>query len=138
MTNTKLEKHKHANKVVRTKRAIIEGDDGWAHVVGGRTIKSDTSKTKVKKGGFDTVTYTLEEVTEEFKILEKKWENSDACRELIKLLQPYKEKNQIKNVVVMGLGSFEHQGSTQTQFAALATIVATLGEPLYQSHRKQH
>lgn len=132
MPNTKLKKHKHANKTVRTKRAIIQDEEGWAHVVGGRTIKPDASKTKItKKGGFDIVTYTLKEITVKYESLREKWEGSDACRELIALLEPYKEKNQIKNVVVMGLGSFQMEmgdvaRSSLTQLAALTTIITTL------------
>ena len=85
---TKTKKNKQAKKAVRTKRAIIEDEDGWAHVVGGRTIKPDASKTKIKKWGFDVVTYTLEEITAKYESLEDKWEESDACKELIKLVQP--------------------------------------------------
>ncbi|ELR01792.1 hypothetical protein GMDG_00892 [Pseudogymnoascus destructans 20631-21] len=131
MTNTKTKKNKRANRAVRTKRAIIEDEDGWAHVVGGRTIKPDASKAKIKKWGFDVVTYTLEEVTAKYESLKDKWEESDACKELIKLVQPYEGKSQVNNVVVMGLGSFQTQmgdfsQTTFTQLAALATIRKTL------------
>lgn len=129
---TKTKKNKQAKKAVRTKRAIIEDEDGWAHVVGGRTIKPDASKTKIKKWGFDVVTYTLEEITAKYESLEDKWEESDACKELIKLVQPYEGKSQVKNVVVMGLGTFQNRMgdfamSSLTQLAALSTIRKTLG-----------
>ncbi|KFY23277.1 hypothetical protein V493_05964 [Pseudogymnoascus sp. VKM F-4281 (FW-2241)] len=130
-TKTKAKKHQHAKKAVRTKRAIIEDEDGWAHVVGGRTIKPDASKAKIKKWGLDVVTFTLEEITTKYESLKEKWEESDACKELIKLVQPYEGKSQIKNVVVMGLGSFQTQfgdfsRNTLMQLAALDTIRKTL------------
>lgn len=132
MTSTKTKKQKNAKKAVRTKRAIIEDDDGWAHVVGGRTIKPDASKTKIKKWGFDVVTYTLEEITAKYESLKDKWEESDACKELIKPLELYKGKTKVKNVVVMGLGSFQNEMGdfsrcSLTQLAALTTIRKTLG-----------
>lgn len=132
MPNTKTKKHKHANKAVRTKRAIIEDEDGWAHVVGGRTIKPDATKAKIKKWGFDVVTYTLEEMTAKYESIKDKWEESDACQELVTLVQPYEGKSQVKNVVVMGLGSFQTQmgdfsRTSLTQLAALATIRKSLG-----------
>ncbi|KFZ12901.1 hypothetical protein V502_06876 [Pseudogymnoascus sp. VKM F-4520 (FW-2644)] len=131
MTNTKTKKQKHAKKAVRTKRAIIEDEDGWAHVVGGRTIKPDASKAKIKKWGFDVVTYTLEEITAKYESLKEKWEESDACKELVKLVQPYEGKSQVNNVVVMGLGSFQTRmgdfsRSSLAQLAALATIRKSL------------
>ncbi|OBT51519.1 hypothetical protein VE04_07709 [Pseudogymnoascus sp. 24MN13] len=131
MTATKTKKNKRANKAVRTKRTIIEDEDGWAHVVGGRTIKPDATKAKIKKWGFDVVIYTLEEVTAKYESLKDKWEESNACKELIKLVQPYEGKSQVKNVVIMGLGSFQTRmgdfsRTTFTQLAALATIRKTL------------
>ncbi|KFY38297.1 hypothetical protein V495_06655 [Pseudogymnoascus sp. VKM F-4514 (FW-929)] len=131
MTATKTKKQKNAKKAVRTKRAIIEDEDGWAHVVGGRTIKPDASKTKIKKWGFDVVTYTLEEITAKYESLKDKWEESDACKELIKPLEPYEGKTKVKNVVVMGLGSFQNEMGdfsrcSLTQLAALSTIRKTL------------
>lgn len=134
MSSTKTKKNKRANKAVRTKRAIIEDEDGWAHVVGGRTIKPDASKAKIKKWGFDVVTFTLEEITAKYESLKEKWDESDACKELVTLVQPYEGKGQLKNVVVMGLGSFQNQmgdfsRTTLTQLAALNTIRKTLGEP---------
>src|SRR5690349_15300231 len=53
MSHTKQKKSKHANKTIRTKRKIIEDDDGWAHVIGGRTIQSGKTKTVKTKQGFD-------------------------------------------------------------------------------------
>lgn len=134
MTSTKTKKNKRANKAVRTKRAIIEDEDGWAHVVGGRTIKPDASKAKIKKWGFDVVTFTLKEITAKYESLKEKWDESDACKELVTLVKPCEGKGQLKNVVVMGLGSFQNQmgdfsRTTLTQLAALNTIRKTLGEP---------
>ncbi|KFY38132.1 hypothetical protein V494_04494 [Pseudogymnoascus sp. VKM F-4513 (FW-928)] len=131
MTKTKAKKNKQANKAVRTKRAIIEDEDGWAHVVGGRTIKADASRLKIKKWGFDVVTYTLEEITKKYESVVEKWEESDACKELVKLALTYEGKSQVKNVVIMGLGSFQMQmgdfsRTTMTQLAALDTIRKTL------------
>lgn len=125
-------------KMIRTKRAIIEDDDGWAHVVGGRVIKPDTNKMKLEKGDFEIngsqyLNKTFDQVSNEYDGFKKAWDQSAAVTELTALLLPYKENKQLKNVVVMGLGSLQTMSAvfnrtSYTQLAALTTIMATIGK----------
>lgn len=125
-------------KMTQATASMIEFDNGWAHVVGGRVIKPDANKVKLEKGDFQIngAQYrnkTFDQVSEEYDDFKKTWEESTAAAELIALLSPYKGNKQLRNVVVMGLGSFQStlemsNRTSYTQLAALTTIMTTLGK----------
>lgn len=136
-------KHK-ATKPIHTKRQIVESEDGWAKVVGGRTRKPNTNaKTRGEAesdfsiGPYHYVTKTLEEVKEEYERSWKRWKESEDCEMLRERLVRVKEtlknnKRVISNIVVLGLGSFQNAESTHTsnsysQLAALETLITELG-----------
>lgn len=128
-------------KPVHTKRVILEDDEGWAHVVGGKTRKHTTNELlKTEKGDFAVGKFqymnkTLEELQKEYESAKRSWEKSSACGELKKLLkgEDMEERmGKVDNVVVFGLGTFQavevqHSRTSMTQLAALDTILSCLG-----------
>lgn len=121
-------------KPVYTKRVILEDDDGWAHVVGGKTHKSrSTQNPKTEKGDFSIGQFqymnkTIEELKKEYDTAKKNWEKSSACEELKRLLKGEESIKNVDNVVVFGLGTFQaveaqHSRTSMTQLAALGTIL---------------
>ena len=127
-------KRKNA-KPVYTKRVILEDDEGWAHVVGGKThtsrqaIKSEKGDFSI--GQFQYMDKTLEELQKEYESAKKNWEKSSACGELKRLLKG-DQLPKIDNVVAFGLGTFQaveaqHSRTSMTQVAALSTILESLG-----------
>lgn len=124
-------------KPIHTKRIIIEDDEGWAHVVGGKTYKTRaTQSLKTEKGDFSIGQYqymnkTMEELKKEYDSARKNWEKSSACGELKRLLKGEESIKSADNVVVFGLGTFQaveaqHSRTSMTQLAALQTILESL------------
>ena len=147
-------KRKNA-KPVHTKRLILEDDEGWAHVVGGKTHTSRaTLNVKTEKGDFSIGQFqymnkTIEELQKEYGSAQKNWQKSSACAELIKLLTGNNVPT-IDNVVVFGLGTFQaveaqHSRTSLTQLCALQTILRVLNpeipviqqDPAFTDHDKE-
>lgn len=131
-------KRKNA-KPVHTKRIILEDDEGWAHVVGGKTHKTRAAQNiKTEKGDFSIGKFqymnkTLEELQKEYDSARKNWEKSSACGELKRLLRTEESIKNVDNVVVFGLGTFQaveaqHSRTSMTQLAALQTILESLDD----------
>lgn len=128
-------------KPVRTKRVILEDDEGWAHVVGGKTHKSRaTQNPKTEKGDFSLgqlqyVNKTLEELKKEYHSAQRAWEKSSACGELKGLLKGENSIKSVDNVVVFGLGTFQaveaqHSRTSLTQLCALQTLIASFDKSI--------
>lgn len=131
-------KRKNA-KPVHTKRIILEDDEGWAHVVGGKTHKTRAAQNiKTEKGDFSIGKFqymnkTLEELQKEYDSARKNWEKSSACGELKRLLRTEESIKNVDNVMVFGLGTFQaveaqHSRTSMTQLAALQTILESLDD----------
>jgi hypothetical protein len=142
-------RRKAPSKAVHTKRCVIEDEDGWSHVVGGRKLAgaSTVAKLKTEKGDFEMhgcqyMEKTLETLRKEYAGCKRVWEESEACEALkVELARIGDDGDdggggtgggrKIENVVSLGLGSFQtmsaaYNRASFTQLAALETIMSAL------------
>ena len=123
-------------KMTQIKRAVVVDDDGWGHVVGGKTRKATSKKTwgptigDFTIGEYKYAKKALKEVTVEYEKCKKAWDESEACNDLKEWLKRLEVR--VENVVVLGMGSFQHAESkharsAMTQLAGLETLLEALG-----------
>ncbi|KAM3065834.1 hypothetical protein ACMFMF_010763 [Clarireedia jacksonii] len=126
---------KQRNNIVQPmKRIQVVDGDGWVHVVGGGKKAGEgaawTHAGDFERDGVAYINRTVEEMREDFEYYRKQWETSEAAKHLKEML---KERQGVKNVVCLGLGSLqsarrEGRRSSFTQLAALCMILEELGD----------
>ncbi|RKF63941.1 hypothetical protein OnM2_022101 [Erysiphe neolycopersici] len=127
-----------------TKRREVVDEEGWTHVIDrvqrAPEIKNKTpvSSSPSHTGDFEVnsipyINRNLEEVKRDFFHWQKQWDESLACVELRKKIGARKEICNIKNIVVLGIGSLlsarrEARRCSATQLAAVKTILQVLDD----------
>ncbi|KAI9731857.1 MAG: hypothetical protein M1818_007722 [Claussenomyces sp. TS43310] len=130
-----------STKIAYLKRAQVEGEDGWTHVVETRkgsrladiraieTTKPWQSDFLSDASAITTMTY--QEIQAEHDRYRQQWENSEACSQLKHILASVGERRKITNVVCLGLGSLQDwrlqsRRTSHTQLSALRTMMQVL------------
>lgn len=117
--------------------------EGWTHVID-RVQRAPKSQNKAPAGspshtgdfevnGIPYINRDLEGVKKDFSHWQKQWDESLASVELREKIVCRKEICEIKNIVVLGIGSLlsarrEARRCSATQLAAVKTIVQALGD----------
>ncbi|CAG8980309.1 hypothetical protein HYALB_00013011 [Hymenoscyphus albidus] len=134
--------------ITHTKRKEVLDEEGWVHVIDKpskpRSIAPPSEKDEAKElwaiaadfklGNAYYVNRTEEELEIEYTRARKAWGQSEACRRVRILLEEKTEgeKEKIKNVVVLGLGSLQNargegRKASFTQLVALESILENFG-----------
>ncbi|QSZ35617.1 hypothetical protein DSL72_008487 [Monilinia vaccinii-corymbosi] len=122
-------------RIIRpTRRKQVEDAEGWTHVVGGGKKVGGGGESWTHAGDFMIngaayIERTVEEMREDLEFYGRKWEGSEAAKELRGLLR---WRCQVKSVVCLGLGSLqsargEGRRASFTQLAALMMILEAFG-----------
>lgn len=151
-TNRKKKGASAAHKkplITHTKRKEVLDEEGWVHVIDKpskpRSLAPPSEKDEAKElwaiaadfkiGNAYYVNRTEEELEIESTRARKAWGQSEACRRVRILLEEKTEgeKEKIKNVVVLGLGSLQNargegRKASFTQLVALESILENLGK----------
>jgi hypothetical protein len=133
--------------VVHTKRQQVLDDEGWTHVLDtprkARVVSEKWHMGDFQIAGVGYVNKTLADLKDDWAFYHKAWDGSAADAELKTRLEEGEGKVRVRDVVVLGLGSFqsarrEGRRATWTQFAALRTLLQILGIPPHRPPMPSH